>query len=154
LETDAEKRGLELIEAGVRSQPAREMARALAVHAEVANSLGKIWIGGHDCACVPEGVEILRRIEGEASRDAERAGRPSVDLKAVRLRGVLDDGQTELEQLNNRRRTPIEMHRDDRRRRRRASGGGALWIDRERLAVDVDEDGPVPGPDDCCRRGD
>ena len=67
-----------------------------------------------DEAAVTEAEEVLRRIEAEGRGDpgAGDVGR------AERLRGVLDDRQTEPGELVERRRAAEEMHRQDRLRPR------------------------------------
>ena len=149
---DPEERRLKLVQSGVCPRPAGEVARLLPVRAKLANRLGKPRVRGDNRTAVAERPEVLRRVEGEAAGDADRSRRTSVDHEPVRLRGVLDERHSERKQLVDRRRAAVEVDGNHGRCLVRHCVGSPRRIDRERLGVDVHEDGPEAGPNDRRRR--
>jgi len=82
-ELDGEDGCLDRIEPAV--EPAQDVFETLplAVVAEQAGAVGDLVRLGDDGSSVPERAEVLRRVEAERGRDAERAQRLAADRSAV-----------------------------------------------------------------------
>ena len=88
----AQDRGLERVQAGGRAHHAVAVARALAVRAQQAHAVGQLGSVGDDAAAVAPRAQVLGRVEAEAADVAQRPDAAAAVAGAVRLAGVLDDG--------------------------------------------------------------
>ena len=138
---------------------------ALPVIPEEPQLFRRATVVGHDDPGVAVRAEVLRWVEAEGRRVAERAGAPPADARAVRLRGVFDDDEIVPRRDRQHRldvgRLSVQVDRHDGARARRDGGADRGRIDRVRLAVHVDEHGPGAGcrdrqhgRDERVRRGD
>ena len=58
------------------------------------NSGSELRVSGDDRTTVAQRAEVLARIEAEGRRRADATGPPSAQSGTVRLRGILDHGQS------------------------------------------------------------
>src|SRR4051812_10045415 len=155
---DLEDRRLQGVEAVGAGRQLVVMASPLAVGAEQAHLGVQRRIAGHQGAAVSPATEVLGRVEAEAAGVAERADRPAAVEGAVRLAGILDDGDAALASKRQQRvhldRAAEEVDRDDAARllaqRLLHRRGGEQCG----LRVDVDDDRRCADGRDRLGRGD
>ena len=146
---DAERGGVDLVEARVVADELEPDLRLGAVEAQQPQSLAELLVVDRNQAAVAEREEVLRRVEAERRRDALlRDAR-----RAEGLRRVLDQRQVECLELVERRRPPEQVHGHDRARTRRDPRADVLGVEVERLRIDVGEDGRRAAPGDRLGRG-
>src|SRR5262245_26964999 len=90
-ELDAQHGRLDAVEPRVRSDAIVMVLGALPVVAQLQQHAVQGGIVGGDGAAVPEGAEILARIEAPRRRDADGADAAALPACAVRLAGILDE---------------------------------------------------------------
>src|SRR6185503_17200317 len=105
---DAQRCRLDRVESGVRPDELEGPLVARAVEAELADGVRDRRIGARDEPAVAEREEVLRREEAERGADARRRD-PG---RTERLRGILEQRDSERRQLAERRRTAEEVHGD------------------------------------------
>ena len=102
-------------------------------------------VGDHGSA-VAERAQILRRVEAEGARGADRADRPSRGRSQMRLAAVLDEREAvpRREALEGRHigRLPVQVHGENRAGARPDRPGHLLGIEREPRRIDVGEHRP------------
>ena len=151
LELRGRERGLDRVQLRVPAEQVRDVV-ALAARldhlAELAHHrhlLGELRVVRRHEPALAAGGEVLRHLEAERGRVAEPADRPAAVRRAVRLRRVLDDREPapvgDPEDRLHRRREPVQMDGEDGGRPRRDPGLDLARVDRERVRVDVGEDG-------------
>src|SRR6185503_6878055 len=86
-----QERRLHLVQAAVDAGHLVAIAIALAAVAEAPQARRRLGILDHDRPAVPEGAEVLGRIEGERADPAEGAHRPSLVPGPDGLAGVFDE---------------------------------------------------------------
>src|SRR6266545_3983139 len=130
----------------------------LAVVAHHPDPLGQLGVVGGQRAPVPVGAQVLARVERERGEGAEAAGPFAVPPRAVRLAGVLYDGQVvragEREHRVHVGRLAVQVHDHQRLAARRDRGGGAGQVDVVGGRVDVVPDRGGSGERDRRRAGD
>jgi hypothetical protein len=89
----AENRCLHLVKPAVDTRLGVVVAIRLSAVAQPLQPFRESGIARHDRPGVAERTEILRRVEAEGARDAERPDRPSVARRQVRLAAVFDERQ-------------------------------------------------------------
>src|SRR5436309_2185732 len=75
-----ENGGLDLVQPAVDALGDMAIAVGLAVLAHQPKAFIELGVVRHDGPAVPEGGEVLRRIEAEAPEGSDRAGRPATEL--------------------------------------------------------------------------
>jgi len=108
----------------------------------------EIGIPGDDRTTIAQRAQVLTRIEAEGRRVADAAGAPSAQPGAMRLRGVLDQGQTISSGHGNQGvdvgHLTEQVHRDDRGRSRARCGRHRVGVNQQRVGQHVDEPGARP----------
>ena len=152
-EEDVQERPLDLVQPGV--SPARPIDLVLpppSVLPKAPHGGGEIRIVREDGTTIPEGTEVLRRVEGERRDVAEGACDAAAAAQAVSLGAILEDRDVRepgrvhrRAQRRNVDQPAIEVRRDDRERALAERGNGRG--DREEMAIgfDVREDGRKAG---------
>jgi SAM-dependent methyltransferase len=122
---------------------------ALAVLTKRSNTRGELFVVGDEGTCVPEGTEVLGRVEAERSRQPGRAGSDAVTRGPVRLTGILDheDGAIsgEVRDGAHVRHLPVEVDRQQEARSRAYGSCRCSGVEAVVRLPDVDEDGPASG---------
>jgi hypothetical protein len=128
-----------------------------AVVPELADPGQQCLVVAGDGACVAVGAEVLAGIEAEAGEIPDASAPLAVDLGAMGLRGVLDEGQAmtrrDRTELRHVRRLAVEVDRDDGPRPRADRRLDAVGIEVERARMDVHEDRRRPDVADRLGRG-
>jgi hypothetical protein len=145
-ERDAEERGLELVEPAVEAEVLVMVTVLLAAVPELAQGGRERGIVDEDGAAVAESAEVLRGIERERARVADRPHRAPLVLRAVGLAGVLEDGypaaardvQDRIEVGG----APVEVDGNDGPGAGGERAGDRVRRDVQRLRVHVHEHGP------------
>ena len=139
----AQDRRLEGVEPRGGADHVMVVAGPLAVRAQQPDLVGDRRVVRHEPAAVAPGAEVLRGVEGEAAGVAHRARATAGEPGAVRLAGVLDDGDAlgprQLEDRVEVERAPVEMDGDHRARARRDRALDQLGRDERGARIDVDE---------------
>src|SRR5215204_5236078 len=135
---EPEHRGLELVEPRVVTDELELLLRLRAVEAKKPDPLGQLPVAGRDEPAVTEREQVLRREEAVRRGDAGLADARG----AERLSGVLEDRHGEVDG----RRPAEQVDGDDRLRLRRHPATHILWVEVQRLRVDLREDGSRSAP--------
>ena len=119
-EPRAQNGGLQLVEPAVHACFGVMIAIDLSSVAKPPQPSRKRRVGGDDGAAVAERAEVLRRIEAERPRHADRANWPAACRRQMRLAAVLDDHQRvplgEGRQCGHVGRLAVQVHRKERLR--------------------------------------
>src|SRR6185295_14138161 len=91
LQLHPEEGGLDLVEAGVRPGFLVHVLGFGSVVAKLAQASGQCIVARDDGAAVAQRAEVLAGVEAEAGGAPEGSGWLSLEARAVRLRGVLDE---------------------------------------------------------------
>src|SRR5262245_20705736 len=91
MQLDTEEGCLELVQTAVKASNVMLKAPSISVVAQQANMLSVIGRAGDDHAAVAVAAEVFRRVEAEATEQAEDPYFLTLVRGAMRLTGVLDD---------------------------------------------------------------